>query len=145
MAFKVFLDANILLDFTLQRAGYTEAKQLIQKGIDGDIQLTTTPAVLHITGYWLTKAYSSSTAKQLIIALLADVEIIDCDHATSVMAINSTIDDIEDALQYYTALKHNAIYFISSDKKLKKSSIPQLPVYTAKEFLNELNVSPEEG
>lgn len=138
MAFKVFLDANILLDFTLRRPGYPEAKQLIQKGIDGDLQLTTTPAVLHITGYWLTKAYSSSTAKELIISFLTDIEIIDCDHATAVMAINSAINDIEDALQYYAALKHNAIYFISSDKQLKKSAIPQLPVYTAKELLNEL-------
>ena len=143
MAFKVFPDANILLDFTLQRAGYTEAKKVIQKGIDGDIQLSTTPAVLHITGYWLTKAYSNAIAKQLILTLLTDVQVIDCDHATVLMAINSTMDDIEDALQYYAALKHNADYFISSDKKLKKASIPQLPVYTAEELIEELNAIDE--
>ena len=138
MASKVFLNANILLDFTLQRAGYDEAKKVLQKGIDGDIQLCTTPAVLHITSYWLTKAYSNAIAKKLILTLLADVRIIDCDHATALMAINSNIDDIEDALQYYAALKFNIMYFISSDKRLKKAAIPQLPVYTAKEFLDEL-------
>jgi predicted nucleic acid-binding protein len=141
MAFKVFLDANILLDFTLQRTGYPEAKKILQKGIDGDIQLYTTPAVLHIASYWLTKAYSGAITKNLILTLLADVHIIDCDHATALMAINSNIDDIEDALQYYAALKYNIIYFISSDKKLKKVAIPQLPVYTAKEFLDELDVN----
>ena len=139
MASKIFLDANIILDFTLQRAAFAEAKQLIQKGIDGEIQLYTTPAVLHIVSYWLTKAYSSTVAKQLMITLLTDVHVIDCDHATSLMAINSNFDDIEDALQYYTALKNNVDYFISSDKKLKKEAIPQLPVYTAQEFLEELD------
>jgi predicted nucleic acid-binding protein len=139
MASKVFLDANILLDFTLQRMGYNEAKRILQKGIDGDIHLCTTPAVIRIASYWLTKAYSSVITKKLILTLLADVEIIDCDHGTTLMAINSNIDDIEDALQYYAALKYNVIYFISSDKKLKKSAIPQLPVYTAKEILEELD------
>jgi predicted nucleic acid-binding protein len=139
MASRVFLDANILLDFTLQRARYAEAKKVIQKGIDGDIQLSTTPAVLHITGYWLTKAYSSTIAKQLILTLLTDVLVIDCDHATALIAINSNIDDIEDALQYYTALKYNVAYFISSDKKLKRAVMPQLPVYTAEELLEELD------
>ena len=105
MAFKVFLDANLVLDFTLQRAGFAEAKQIIQKGVNGEIHLYTTPAVLHITSYWLTKAYSITITKQLLLSLLADVHIIDCDHATALMAIHSTFDDIEDALQYYTAEK----------------------------------------
>jgi predicted nucleic acid-binding protein len=138
MASKVFLDANILLDFTLQRLNYNEAKEILQRGIDGEMQLYTTPAVLHIASYWLTKAYSSAIAKKLILTLLADVQVIDCDHATVLMAINSNIDDVEDALQYYAALKYGIIYFISSDKKLKKAAIPQLPVYTAKEFLTGL-------
>ena len=139
MASKVFLDANILLDFTLQRAGHDEAKRIIQKGIDGDIQLFTTPAIIHIVSYWLAKAYTNSTAKKIVLTLLADVQVIDCDHATVLMAINSNIDDIEDALQYYTALKYNVVCFISSDKKLKKMAIPQLPVYSAKEFLKEMD------
>jgi hypothetical protein len=58
---------------------------------------------------------------------------------TSLVALNSEIDDIEDALQYYTALKHQTEYFISADKKLKKSAIPQLPVYSADEFLTEIS------
>jgi hypothetical protein len=73
----------------------------------------------------------------LLLALLADVQIIDCDHATALMDINSNVSDIEDALQYYTALKFGMEYFISGDKKLKRFAIPQLPVFTAGEFLKE--------
>ncbi len=45
---------------------------------------------------------------------------------------------MEDALQYYAALKHGADYFISSGKKLQKGAVPQLPVLTPHEFLEEL-------
>ena len=139
MASKVFLDANIILDFILQRVHFDKAKQVIQKGIDGEIQLFTTPAILHIVSYWLTKAYSGTVAKEVVLTLLTDVHIIDCDHATTLMAIHSNFEDIEDALQYYAALKNNVDYFISSDKKLKKAAIPQLPVYTAQELLAQLD------
>ena len=137
MASKAFADANLLLDFTLQRDKYLSARDIVQLAIDGTIILYTTPAILHIVAYWVAKAYGNSKAKELLLVLLADIKIIDCDHATALMAINSSFDDIEDALQYYTALKYGIEYFISADKKLKKAAIPQLPVFTAGEFLKE--------
>ena len=138
MAFKVFADANLLLDFTLQRANYIPSRDVVQHGINGNIRLYTTPAVLHITAYWVTKVYGAAKAKELLLVLLADVQVIDCDHATTLIAISSSMDDIEDTLQYYTALKAGMDYFISADKKLKKAALPQLPVYTAAELLTEL-------
>jgi hypothetical protein len=107
----------------------------MQRSITGEIELVTTPAVLHITGYFITKAYNRQISKQLLSALLNDVKVIDCDHSMALMAINSRIPDIEDALQYYTALAHKADYFISSDVELKKAALPQLPVYTAAGFV----------
>ncbi|MFT3948567.1 MAG: PIN domain-containing protein [Agriterribacter sp.] len=135
MASKVFLDANFLLDLSLQRAGFADAKSVMQLSIAGEIELVTTPAVLHITGYFITKAYNRQVSKQLLLALLNDVQVIDCNHSTALMAIHSSIADIEDALQYYTALTHKADYFISSDAELKKAALPQLPVYTAAAFV----------
>ena len=139
MASKVFLDANFLLDLTLKRAGFQKAFDLVQMAINGEIRLFTTSAVLHITGYCTSQAYSPEQSKTLLLTLLNDVQIIDCDHKTALMALNSNIDDIEDALQYYTALKSGMDYFISADKKLRKAAIPQLPVYTSDELLAEFN------
>jgi predicted nucleic acid-binding protein len=138
MASKVFADANLLLDFTLKRENYEAAREMIQHSIDGVIQIYITPSVLHIAAYWTTKAYGPAKSKMILLALLADVHIIDCDHATALVAINSNMNDIEDALQYYNALKFGMDYFISSDKNLKKAAIPQLPIYTDSEFLNDL-------
>ena len=139
MASKVFLDANFLLDFTLQRTGYSEARDIVKLAIGGDIQLFTTPAVIHITAYWLAKAYTNKKAKTIILTLMNDLRIIDCDHETALLALSSTMEDMEDALQYYTALTHDVDIFISSDKHLKKSAIPQLPVLTPSEFIKEMH------
>jgi len=138
MASKIFLDANCLLDLMLHRAGFQSANDIIQAGINGNIQLCTTPAVLHVTSYFTSQTLTNQQTKQGILILLNDVQVIDCDHATALIAVNSSIDDIEDALQYYTALTHGADYFISADKKLKKAAMPQLPVYTAAEFLAQM-------
>jgi len=138
MASKVFLDANLLLDFTTNRAGFDIADQIILAGINREIQLYTSPAVLHITACYTSRIYTNRQTKQIILTLLNDVQVIDCDHATALTALSSEIDDTEDALQYYTALKLGMDYFISADKKLKKAALPQLPVYTADKFLAEL-------
>ncbi|MEO7529981.1 MAG: PIN domain-containing protein [Sediminibacterium sp.] len=137
MAFKVFLDANILLDFILKREDYEQSKTIIELAVSGDIQAFITPSIVHIVGYWLTKSYGNAKAKELLLTLLADVTVIDLPHEIAVNALHSKINDIEDALQYYTAIHHKLDYFISRDKQLQKQSIPVLSVYTPDEFLTE--------
>lgn len=138
MATKAFLDANLLLDLMLKRAGFNEAKKVMQMCIDGAIELVTTPAVLHICSYFISKAYDRKTAKQLLTALLDHIEVIDCTHETALTALHSPIPDIEDALQYFAAIAHKVDYFISSDLALKKIALRQLPVGNAAEFLKSI-------
>lgn len=138
MAFRIFLDANILLDFTLKREAYPVARKIIEQAVNGQVQAFITPSIVHIVGYWLTKAYGNSKAKELLLTLLADINVIDIDHEITLAALHSKIKDIEDSLQYYTAIHHKVDYFISRDKDLQKVSIPTLPVYTPDEFLEEI-------
>ena len=56
MVSKIFLDANVLLDFTLKRKAYHDAKKLIELVITEKLKGFVTPAIIHIVGYWLTKA-----------------------------------------------------------------------------------------
>lgn len=135
MASKVFIDANILLDFTLKRANYEDARKIIELTVSGNIQAYISPAIVHITGYWLTKAYGDLKAKEILLTLMADIQVIDIGHETTIAALHSKINDIEDALQYYTAMHHKIAYFISEDKNLARQSLAILPVYTSKEFL----------
>jgi predicted nucleic acid-binding protein len=139
MASKVFLDANILLDYSLSREHYNEAKKIFELIEDNQIKGYITSSVLHIAGYWISKAFGIPKAKKLLLALLSDVVVIDIPHEIALIALHSKIDDIEDALQYYTAIHHKLDYFISRDKQLQKDSISVLPVYSPGEFIQKLN------
>ena len=86
--------------FTLQRTGYPAALQVMQLAVNRTIQLYTTPAVLHITSHYTGRSFTGTQIKQIILTLLNDVEIIDCDHATALIAVNSKISDLEDGLPY---------------------------------------------
>ena len=137
MVSKIFLDVNVLLDFTLKRNAYPDAKKLIELVITERIKAFVTPAIIHIVGYWLTKAYGAKEAKNLLLALLVDIQCLDIPHEIVINALLSKINDIEDSLQYYTALHFKLDFFISEDKLLKKESTSLLPVYSIKEFLEE--------
>jgi hypothetical protein len=74
-------------------------------------------------------------AKQSILALLTDMQIIDAPHNVVINALSSNRQDIEDALQYYTALHYKLDAFILGDKKFMKSATPSLPVCHPAEFI----------
>jgi predicted nucleic acid-binding protein len=137
MASKVFLDANVCLDFLLRRENYAETKRVFQQIFAEQIASFVTPAIVHIVAFYLNKHYGKPVVKTIILDLLASVRVVDCNHDITVNAVNSQMTDIEDALQYYTAMHHKLDCFISLDKNLIKSAIPMLPVYSPEEFLRE--------
>lgn len=139
MAFRVFLDADILLDFTLKKETYPIVRQLMEWMVRGRVQVFVTAAVIRDIGRALTKAYGVDQAKALLLALLAEVQIIDAGYETTVNALHSRMEDIPEALSYYAALHHRLDYFITRDKNLSKAAIPVLPVCTPEEFIKKNN------
>ena len=89
MAFKVFLDANILLDFLLKRNDYPDAERIIKLILDKKIRGFITPAIVHIVSYWVSKAYGNDKNKELLLLLLSDVTVIDSNHQITLMALHS--------------------------------------------------------
>lgn len=135
MVTRVFLDANIVLDFLLKRKDYDEVRKIIALALEKKFQVFISPSILHIVSYWLIKAYGSAKSKDLLLLLLADVKIIDANQEVVNLALTSPMDDIEDALQYYTALHHKVDYFVRRDKKFQHQALTLLPVYNLSEFL----------
>ena len=133
---KVFLDANILLDLLLKREGYEISKQLLETIINGLVKGYTSVSVLHILAYWLQKAYGVATAKKLLLSLSEEINFIDCSHSSALAALSSDIADIEDAIQYQTAVQHKVHFFITRDKSLMRYSEKTLPVLSPKRFLD---------
>jgi predicted nucleic acid-binding protein len=135
MAFRVFLDAGILLDFTLKRSDFTAARQLMEWAVKGRVQAYITPAVVQVIGQRLAAAYGAERSKELLLALLAEVQVIDTGHEITVNALHSKMDNTQDALSYYTALHHKLDYFITRNTDLSMAAIPVLPVCTPEEFI----------
>jgi len=135
MAYKVFLDANVILDSSLQRHSFEHSKKVFDQIREGTISGFTMPSILQISSYLMAKELGHVKTKQLLLALLANVISIDCPHEIVLLALNSRIHDIEDAIQYYKAMHHKMDYFISLDKKLVKEAIPSLPVLTPMDFI----------
>ena len=138
MASKVFLDANVILDLALKRDGYDESIKLFELIVNGTIQGFISSSIIHVIGYFISKAYGNTKAKEFVLTLMADITVIYLPHETVLNALHSKIKHIEDALQYYTAIHHKLDYFISSDKQLQNQCIPVLPVLSPKDFLIEI-------
>jgi predicted nucleic acid-binding protein len=136
MAFRVFLDLGVLLDFALKGDGYDRSRKLMTWTVNGRIQAYVTPAVLQETARRLRQAYGPARANDLLLALLAELSVVDTAHTVIVSALHSAMSDREQALSYYTALNHKLDYFISNDKELFGLAVPTLPVCTPEEFLN---------
>jgi len=132
---RVFLDANVLLDFLLKRKNYIISRQLIAMAQAGTIRALISPAVLHIIAYWVTKEHGAKLSKKVILALLDEILVVDATHEIAVQAVQSANSDIEDALQYFTALHHKADYLLTWDKHFLKYSTPTLRVISPDDFI----------
>ncbi|QNL50956.1 type II toxin-antitoxin system VapC family toxin [Olivibacter sp. SDN3] len=135
MAFKVLLDVNILLDFTLQRTAYQEAKTIITWTEQGTIKGFISPSVVQICAYWIAKSYGSTKAKEILGLLLGFLDSLEISHEQVLAAVHSSMSDVEDALLYYTALHHKLDIIISRDQHFQQSGLPSLPVLSPKEFI----------
>lgn len=135
MAFRILLDTEVLLELTLKRDRYPVVRQLIEWAMKGKIQAFVTPSILQAVAEQVRAAYGLVRGKELLLALLAEVQVIDIGHETAVSAFHSEMGDLEGVLSYYAALHHKLDYFITRDERLQRAAIPILPVCSPEEFL----------
>jgi predicted nucleic acid-binding protein len=137
MVFRIFVDADVLLDFTLKRGGYPMVRRLMEWVIAGRVQVFISLAILRDIAPELRRAYGVGQAQQLLLSLIASVQIIDAGYEIAVTALQSRIDNIPGAISYYTALHHRLDYFVTWDTGLLQVKNPVLPVTTPIDFLNQ--------
>ncbi len=132
MATKVFLDANVILDFVLKRNNHETVRSIFLLEEQQKINLFVSSSILHIVSYWLTRSLGSIVAKTTLLKLLDHVKVVESNHESSVRALESEFTDIEDALQYFTALSNKMDYIISFDKGFLKFNSEKLPIVNAR-------------
>jgi predicted nucleic acid-binding protein len=137
MAYKIFFDINVILDYTLQRNNFDDMKIIIDNMERGYQRGYITSATIHTLSYFLSKEYGQQKVKIILLDLLSFITVIDAPQDVINNALHANFNDIEDALQVYTALYYRMNFFLTSDKKLIKESSEVLPIMTAKDFVKE--------
>lgn len=134
---KAFLDTNVLLDILVIRDDERlreDAATLLQLGKDGFIELYMSTLSIPTIAYIL-KGHTNLQKRRTIKGLLSMVRVLPSteEHVTGM--IDSPIGDIEDDMQFQSALEGACDLIVSRDRDLRSGS---LPVFTPEELLAQI-------
>lgn len=135
MAIKVFFDANVLLDFFLDRSDQsTELTRIFQWVDEGKIAGYWSISVIQICSYYICKAKGVAIGKELLELMLEKFALISGDRYTVAFALKSSQSDIEDAIHYFMALENGIDIILTSDKDFQRLSSSSLQILSVKEL-----------
>lgn len=137
---KVFLDADVIIDFLTMRQPFGEAaKTLFQLGLDEKVELYTSALALANANYIIGSFTTPKAALAKIKKLVSLVKICEMDQQVVDLAAQSRFSDFEDALQNYSA--EEAHIDIIATRNIKDYKHSSLAVLTPGELLVRLSLS----
>ncbi len=134
---KLFLDTNIILDFLGERENFYEpAAKLMTIADKKQIEIFTTTTSITNVFYILSKFEGQKTAWEKVrkFKLICGISVTDDEVVEK--ALNSDFKDLEDALQYFSAVATNCDLLITRNEKDFKNAL--IPVMNAESFLQAL-------
>ncbi len=132
---RILVDTNIVIDLLSRRKDfYGDAATLFSLADKQELNLTISSLTFANTNYILTKLKSAREARQILRKFKVLVEILNLDDKITELALSDeSFTDLEDGLQYYSAMENQIDVIITRNKKDFKNS--KIPVQSAKEFL----------
>ena len=135
----VFLDTDVSFDILSKREPhYPHSIKLLELAASGIIQLMISESSLANLYYLCFDIYKVKDAQARLNDFISACEIAQAGKDSILLSLHSSFKDKEDAHEYYTALRAEADYFITRNKKDFTHSLVSLPVYTPSEFLKLL-------
>jgi predicted nucleic acid-binding protein len=134
---KVFLDTNILMDFVDNRENREYAKNIIELGKCGIIQLFASHLSFANMGYILRHRTQEEryrmirNARKITTVMPCDATQLDC-------ALATPVKDYEDMLQYQCALAAGCDVIVTNNKR-DFYEFCQIPFLTSEEFLLQID------
>lgn len=120
---KCFVDTDVIIDLLSQRQPHFHFAALLFTFAEmGKIKLYTSPTVMVNTFYVLRKQLGNESAKSTLRKLRLLINIIDSNEKVVDQALNSSFNDFEDAVQYYTALNNNIPVILTRNLKDYKNA-----------------------
>ncbi|RYY06188.1 MAG: PIN domain-containing protein [Sphingobacteriaceae bacterium] len=137
MAYKIFLDVNIMADFLdTDRKEHVTATALFSAIEKQKVKAYFSESVINTTAYILRKIIETEAFKILMGDLLAIIKVLPCTNKIVKTAYLNAKNDLEDAVLYQIALNGKVDYFITNDNKdFQKLAHQSLPVLSAGKFL----------
>ena len=132
---KVFLDANIIVSvLNKEYPLFTFSSRIVSLIDNPRFQIYTSPICLAIAFYFAEKKSGRNHAKNKIGLLTSKIGIAGIDDTVVMKTVQEKlVEDFEDGLEYFSALKAGCKYIITEDKN--DFYFSKLPVMGAKEFL----------
>ena len=131
---KVFVDSDIVLDVLRKRDPYYEyAAKVFSLADMKKLTVYTTSLVVANVYYILRKAIGIEKSKEALRKLRLLVNIIPIQEREVDIALNSSFADFEDALQYYTAIKHGMETLLT--RNIKDYKEKDLIIQTPEQFI----------
>ncbi|WP_340202530.1 type II toxin-antitoxin system VapC family toxin [Ascidiimonas sp. W6] len=135
---RIFIDTNVMLDLLGERKPFYEPIAKIATLAEKEkLTMVVSPISFATVNYFLAKFESGKIASEKLRKFKIISEICSLDEQTVEKALNSSIKDFEDALQYFSATESDCEIILTRNGKDFKKSV--LPVMTADEFLKSLN------
>lgn len=132
---NIFLDTNILLDYLANRKPFfKDADSIFSMAENGKIKLHCSSLSFSTIFYVLRKLQTPEQLFQTLTDLTNIMTITGVDEKTIIDALNSGFNDLEDAIQYFSALHFGEIEILltRNSKDFKKAKID---VFSPSEFI----------
>jgi predicted nucleic acid-binding protein len=132
---KLFLDTNVMLDFLGERKPfYISSSKIATLADKRKLEITVSALSFATVSYFLTKYEGVKKTKEKLRKFKVISGISELDELIIEKGLNSDFIDLEDSLQYFSALRAECDIIITRNcKNFKKS---QIPVMTPDEFLH---------
>jgi len=140
MAYRIFLDTNILADHLLDRN--SDSSTIINLIESGQLTGFASSASFFTLAYIIEDRLKIKS-QPILQKINRFITTIPTTQHNLDYGYSSGFNDMEDAFQYFTALNEPGMdYFITNNVKDFKSAILKLPVSTAKNFITILSKEP---
>jgi predicted nucleic acid-binding protein len=132
---KLLIDTNIVIDLLAQREPfYQSAAQIFSLADQNKLELAISSLTFANTNYVLSRLKSVQEAREILRRFRILVKVLSLNDKIIDLALNdSSFKDMEDGLQYYSAIENGQNIIITRDLQDFKES--KIPVMTADEYL----------
>lgn len=130
---RLFLDADIVMDFLAKRAPFHQfADEIFNLSDKGEVNLVIASLTFSHLHYVLAKQAGKDQARQTLNKFKTLIKVASIGDKIIDLALSSEFKDFEDAIQYYAAIENNCSMILTRNiKDYKEASIP---VMTAESY-----------